>query len=92
MPAGSELEQLGDELSRRGLKTMLGPQPDGALALDVIRTAYDPRWSRAGRVHWSGGWFRWANGWPITRDLAGAADLIAGTLSARGIPRPRRLA
>ncbi len=61
---------------------MLGPQSDGLLALDVIRTAYDPRWCRGTRVYWSGGWFRWANGWPITQDLAGAADLIIGTLNA----------
>lgn len=85
MPAVSELEQLGELLSILGLRTTLGPQEDGQLALDVIQA--DSMIRRAERVTWSGEWFTWASGERIAADVTAAVTQIMDRLSWRGYLR-----
>jgi hypothetical protein len=93
--AAAELERLGDELSRRGLRVTLAPEDD-TLVLEVINPRpYD---RRAVRVTWSDGAFLWASGERLpSGDLASAVEAVSGavhrrsaTLDGRQHPSGRR--
>lgn len=99
----SELEQLGEELSRRGIhgmRTVLAPDRDDEPVLDVIRSRPAGVGLSVGgmRVRWQDGSFWWS--WPAAGaeqiagdgDVGGAADSIISALQwsrqALNLPAP----
>jgi hypothetical protein len=88
--AANQLERLGEELGRRGLRVTLAPE--GAdLVLEVINPRpYD---MRTVRIIWAQGSFWWASGerMPCGGDLPEAADLVTIALQQRRLtwPAPR---
>lgn len=80
--AAAELERLGEELSRRGLRVTLAPE-GAAVVLEVINPRpYD---MRTVRVTWSGGSFTWVSGEPLPRggELRGAVETVTAALHRR---------
>lgn len=93
-PVKSELEMLGDELSRRDMRTTLGPD-NGGQVLEVI----NPRmmnvsvtrtgtqiWHKAGRFWWHGG-----EEIGLDHDIARTADRVTAELGwsrAVSLPAP----
>lgn len=80
--AAAELERLGNELSRRGLRVTLAPEGTD-LVLEVINPR--PYAMRAVRVVWSGDSFSWASGGRLPKggELAGAVETVTAALCRR---------
>jgi hypothetical protein len=80
--AAAELERLGEELSRRGLRVTLAPEGTD-LVLEVINPR--PYNMRAVRLIWSGAAFCWVSGEPLPNgaDLPGAVETVTGALHRR---------
>lgn len=87
----SELEQLGDELSRRGMHVTLAPASDTDEPLLEVINPHVPG-LRGRRIRWADGVFWWQ--WPqqIAQTVGRAADLVAAELQWSrqfGIAPPR---
>ena len=80
--AVTELERLGEELGRRGLRVTLAPE-GAMLVLEVINPR--PYAMRTVRVTWSDGSFTWASGerLPGGGELRGAVETVTAALHRR---------
>lgn len=77
----SELEQLGEELSRRELKTVLASGQDGIPVLDAIRPVPTGVWLTVAAkcITWRSGAF-WMDGEVLSADIRRAAESISAAL------------